>query len=160
MKYLFIVILSFLINLPTMAEELAIPRFAALKSDTVYMRSGPGERFPIEWVYKRKNFPVKIIDTFEHWYKIEDINQTQGWVHKRMLSDKKTALTKENEKTSLYQKENLQSKVLAYFDGQAIVQILKCETDSLFCQVKYNDLKGYILKNNLFGIYPNEEIRS
>jgi SH3-like domain-containing protein len=47
------------------AEELPLPRFASLRSDTVYMRAGPGERFPIEWVYKRKGYPIQIIDSFE-----------------------------------------------------------------------------------------------
>ncbi len=37
-----------------------VPRFASLKSDEVNMRSGPGQRYPIVWVYKRKAMPVEI----------------------------------------------------------------------------------------------------
>lgn len=146
----------FLFTTYSVAQVLPIPRFDSLRNDTVYMRAGPGERFPIEWVYERKDLPVKIIDSFEHWYKIEDVDGNQGWVHKRMLSGKKTALTPKDKKTALYKKNNAQSKVLAYFEGQVIVKIIDCKSDSLFCQVKYDDLKGYILKNSLFGIQLDE----
>ena len=140
------------------AQEAVFPRFASLRSDTVYMRSGPGERFPIEWVYKRKGFPVIITDSFEHWHKVQDIENTQGWIHKTMLSGKRMALTPLNEKTILYQKKNLNSKHLAYFNGQSIVQLLECLPNGIFCKVKYNELKGYILKEKLFGLFKNEEI--
>ena len=159
MRYLIIFVISFfLFNSQSMAQTSSpIPRFDSLRSDTVYMRAGPGERFPIEWVYEKKDLPVKIIDTFEHWYKIEDGDKNQGWVHKRMLSGKRTAMTAKDKKTPLYKKSSTQSKVLAYFEGQIIVRIIECEQDNLFCHVKYNELKGYILKSSLFGASLEEK---
>ena len=152
------ILLFLAFNFNVLAEELSIPRFVSLRSDTVYMRAGPGERFPIEWVYKRKNYPVQIIDSFEHWRKVEDVEYTQGWIHKKMLTGKRNALTKKNEKTPMYAKKNINSKILFFFEGQSIVRLLKCSTSDIFCQVKYNEKKGYILKEQLFGILPNEEI--
>ena len=151
MRRLLCFVLFFLSATYSMADNLPIPRFASLRSETVYMRAGPGERFPIEWVYEKKDFPVKIIDSFEHWLKIEDVDKNQGWVHKRMLSGKKTALTPKDEKTAMYKKASTQSKVLVYFEGQVIVKIIECEDDSAFCEVKYNELKGYIPKKSLYG---------
>ena len=156
MRYLVALVFSILYASYSMAQGLPIPRFDSLRSDKVYMRAGPGERFPIEWVYERKELPVKIIDNFEHWYKIEDIDRNQGWVHKRMLSGKKTAMTIKEDKTPLYKKSDTKSKVLAYFEGQVIVKIIECESDSLFCYVKHDELKGYILKNDLFGAALDE----
>ena len=156
MRKLLIFIFLFFSASYSMAENLSIPRFASLRSESVYMRAGPGERFPIEWVYEKKDLPVKIIDSFEHWYKIEDVDKNQGWVHKRMLSGKKTALTPKDEKTAMYKKASTQSKVLAYFEGQVIVKIIECEEDSDFCEVKYNETKGYIPKKSLFGVSLTE----
>ena len=155
---LIFICLFFLNTTTVLAEELPLPRFASLRSDTVYMRAGPGERFPIEWVYKRKGYPIQIIDSFEHWRKIEDIEKTQGWIHKKMLSGRRMALTSKDERTIMYSKKNIKSKALYFFDGQTIVQLLNCNTIDAFCQVKYNEKKGYILKEKLFGIYPDEEI--
>ena len=35
------------------------PYFASIKSDKIYMRLGPGEEYPIKWVYHRKGLPWK-----------------------------------------------------------------------------------------------------
>ena len=39
---------------------LPLPRFASLRSDEANVRSGPGTRYPIEWVFRRKGMPVEI----------------------------------------------------------------------------------------------------
>ncbi len=64
---------------------LPLPRFAALRADSVYLRRGPGSRYPIEWVYKRRDLPVKIEREFDVWRLIEDPDGTRGWVHQATL---------------------------------------------------------------------------
>ena len=41
--------------------EAMLPRFAVLHADKVNLRAGPGDRYPIQWVYLRKDWPVEII---------------------------------------------------------------------------------------------------
>ena len=36
---------------------LPLPRFVSLRSDEVNMRTGPGRRYPVEWVYRRQGQP-------------------------------------------------------------------------------------------------------
>ena len=157
-RYFILFFLCFLITCVAKADALPIPRFVSLRSDTVYMRSGPGERFPIEWVYKRKKYPVQIIDSFEHWRKVEDVEKTQGWIHKKMLTGHRTALTEKGKQTVMYSKKSTNSRPLFYFEGESIVQLLNCVPNDIFCKVRYDEKKGYILKDALFGVYPNEEI--
>ena len=64
---------------------LPLPRFAALRADSVYLRRGPGSRYPIEWVYKRRDLPVKIEREFDVWRLIEDPDGIRGWVHQATL---------------------------------------------------------------------------
>ncbi|WP_202405286.1 SH3 domain-containing protein [Saccharibacter sp. 17.LH.SD] len=64
---------------------LPLPRFAALRADRVYMRRGPGERYPIEWVYRRRNYPVMIEREFGLWRLVEDVDGQKGWVHQVTL---------------------------------------------------------------------------
>ena len=53
-------------TLPDDGESgLALPRFASLRSNYINARSGPGARYPIEWVYMQKNAPVEIRAEFE-----------------------------------------------------------------------------------------------
>lgn len=46
---------------------LKLPRFVSLRSNQINARSGPGARYPIEWVYMQKGAPVEIIAEFEIW---------------------------------------------------------------------------------------------
>src|SRR5579864_875220 len=65
---------------------LPIPRFASLRSDEVNVRTGPGTRYPVDWVFKRKGMPVEIVAEYENWRKIRDWQGASGWVHQSLLS--------------------------------------------------------------------------
>ena len=45
------------INPQNRGSGLPLPRFASLKADEVNVRTGPGPRYPIEWILKRKGMP-------------------------------------------------------------------------------------------------------
>ncbi|QEO16674.1 SH3 domain-containing protein [Acetobacter vaccinii] len=65
---------------------LPLPRYAALRSDEVNMRAGPGRRFPILWVYHRQGLPVRIEREFDVWRLVEDQSGQKGWVQQATLS--------------------------------------------------------------------------
>jgi len=44
---------------------LPLPRFVSLKSDKVYVRTGPSVRYPIRWIYQRSDLPVEIVEEFD-----------------------------------------------------------------------------------------------
>ena len=56
------------------------------------MRTGPSTEFPVKWVYKRQNMPVKVVAVHSVWRKVEDPDGDQGWMHVRLLSPKRTAV--------------------------------------------------------------------
>ena len=68
---------------------LPIPRFVTTRSEAVNLRSGPGERYPVQWVLRKKGMPVEIIAEYENWRKIRDWLDTEGWVHQALLSGKR-----------------------------------------------------------------------
>ena len=39
----------------------AVQRYVTLRANEVNLRAGPGEQFPIQWVYRRKGLPVEVI---------------------------------------------------------------------------------------------------
>jgi len=43
---------------------LPLPRFVSLRAAEVNLRTGPGVRYPIDWVYHRRGLPVEVIDEF------------------------------------------------------------------------------------------------
>ena len=71
---------------------LPIPRFASLRSDEVNVRTGPGSRYPVDWVFKRKSMPVEIVAEYENWRKVRDWQGASGWVHQSLLTGKRSFL--------------------------------------------------------------------
>jgi SH3-like domain-containing protein len=70
---------------------LPLPRFATLKSDEVNVRTGPGSRYPIDWVFKRKGMPVEIVAEYENFRKIRDWQGASGWVYQGLLTGKRAS---------------------------------------------------------------------
>ena len=64
---------------------LPIPRFVALRSDKVFLRSGPGLRYPKVWIYQRRNMPMEVVSEFDTWRKVRDWEGSEGWVHQSLL---------------------------------------------------------------------------
>lgn len=56
------------------------------------MRVGPSLDYPSNWVYRRRDLPVKVVQVLGLWRKVEDPDGTQGWMHVRLLSDTATAI--------------------------------------------------------------------
>ena len=102
-------------KLVVQGSGLPVPRFVTLKSDTVNMRVGPGREYPLSWVYKKKNLPVKVIAEFDVWRKIIDHEGTTGWAHSQLVTWKRYALI-QSRLTKLYRKADFDSPVVAVAD--------------------------------------------
>lgn len=131
-------------------------RFATLRNNQVNMRTGPGEKYPIKWVYKEKHFPVEIIDEYELWRQVKEIDGTTGWIHRTQLSSARYGLILED--TTITHKPNDTSKVVAITGKGTIGKILKCPKKSDFCQLDFDKVKGWTRKSNFYGVYANEII--
>ena len=59
--------------------------FLSLKYNKVNVRYGPGLDYPIKFIFKKKNYPVQIIDEKENFRKILDYKNNGGWVHRSQL---------------------------------------------------------------------------
>src|SRR5438067_115081 len=99
----FLCFLSIFLLLPVAASAAAhgsglpVPRFVSLKADETNVRTGPGTRYPISWVYHRQGMPVEVIEEFDVWRKIRDSEGTTGWVHRTMLDGKRSVMIKSKE---------------------------------------------------------------
>src|SRR4051812_46096299 len=79
-------------NDPPAAAGGNLPRYLSLRSDEVNLRTGPGVRYPVDWVLQRRHMPVEVLAEFENWRKIRDWQGTEGWVHQSMLSGRRYAM--------------------------------------------------------------------
>lgn len=147
----------------TLEEEagetgLKLPRFVSLRSNLINARSGPGARYPIEWVYMQKTAPVEIIAEFELWRKIKDWQGSESWVHKSMLSGRRTVKVTTPGENNIYAKADYNSKIIAKAEDEVVGDLVKCPIQSAFCEVRFNTIDGWMPRQNLYGLYPNESI--
>lgn len=137
-------------------ETLPLPRYVSLRSDEVNIRTGPGVQYPIEWVFTRRHMPVEVVEHFEYWRKIRDIEGTTGWVHQSMLSGKRFAIVT-GEVRSLRRKPEQGSGDAARLEPGVIGQILECEGQ--FCRIEAGGMKGWLARSEFWGTYPNEAVK-
>lgn len=140
---------------PFRTTDLPLPRFVSLKSDKVYMRTGPALRYPIKWVYTRENLPVEIVQEFEQWRKIKDIDGEEGWVHQSLLSGERTVLVKSDDLIPLREKDSADARMVARLEPMVVAHIEKCGAAG-WCGVEAGGYEGWVERKFLWGIYPDE----
>ena len=138
---------------------LALPRMVSLRSSLINARSGPGSRYPIEWVYKQKGAPVEIVAEFELWRKIKDWEGSESWVHKAMLSGRRFVRVSNPGQNNIYSEPDVNSKVSAYVEDGVVGEVDKCPAPHSMCLVKFDNVRGWMSRDVLFGIYTDEVIK-
>ncbi len=133
-----------------------VPHFVSLKSSEVNLRSGPGIRYPIEWVYNRPGMPLEVIDEFENWRRTRDWQGTVGWVHQSMLRGRRHALVVGAERL-LRRAPEVSAAGLALVEPGVIARLLRCAGD--WCEVEVQSLEGWLKKSEIFGVYPEEKLK-
>jgi SH3-like domain-containing protein len=149
----FALLAFFLCARPALAEEL--PRFASLQSSEVNMRIGPGEDYPILWIYRRAGLPVEIIEEFDLWRRVRDHDGVVGWVRANLLSGKRNVLVRDRRRALLAGPEDGASEI-ALVDPGVILALLECE--KIWCRVEIRDLTGWLRKDAFWGVYADEII--
>jgi SH3-like domain-containing protein len=141
--------------------SLPLPRFAALRSDEVNMRSGPGTRFPIEWTYQRRELPVEIVREFELWRRIRDPEGTEGWVHQSTLMGRRSFIVRGAPGTEvmLRRRAEDQAQPVARLRPGVVGRLRACEPNSPWCEAQIGEHRGYIKRADIWGVGPTEEVK-
>ena len=134
---------------------LPIPRFASLRSDEVNVRTGPGTRYPVDWVFKRKGMPVEIVAEYENWRKVRDWQGASGWVHQSLLTGKRSFLIS-SKPADLHKTPASAAPVVAKLEPEVMGEIRSCAGE--WCRVKTGSVTGWIERTDLWGVYKSEPI--
>lgn len=134
---------------------LPLPRFVSLRSDEVNLRTGPGQRYPIDWIYARKDLPVEVIAEFEAWRKIRDWQGTEGWVHQSMLSGRRMMVVIGGQR-QLRGSDTDSSDTVAVVDPGVLGRLLQCPRNRDYCRVDVGQTQGWLRRDEIWGVYRGE----
>jgi SH3-like domain-containing protein len=138
---------------------LALPRFMALRFDDVNLRVGPGTRYPIDWVYHRRDLPVEILRELDDWRLVQDQDSVRGWVRAPTLTPRRGFAVRDTERVLRGGAADDAAPVARLKPG-VIGRVRSCAAGSIWCEVEVATYRGWLKRDEMYGVYPNEAIGS
>jgi len=143
----------------------SLPRFVSVRSNETNVRLGPGTQYDVAWIFVKSGLPVEIIQEFDTWRKIRDMDGAEGWVHKSLLTGRRTAYIAPWDPTAeipLRARTGEEARIRAWLTSKYLVSVDRC--DGQYCEVSAKNpseegrvsYSGFVEQTTLWGVYPNE----
>ena len=136
---------------------LEIPRYVSLKSDDANIRVGPSKNYPIKIKYIIKSYPLKVLEEYEDWRKVEDFKKNIGWIHKSLISGTRTGIVLSNNNKTTKLLNTLGGDLIGEIGKGNIIFLEKCKID--WCLVSSGNYKGWMDKKYIWGVNEKEIIK-
>ena len=133
--------------------NLPLPRFVSMKATEGNVRRGPSLTHRIDWVFTRRDMPLRITAEHGHWRRVEDRDGMGGWVHYSLLSGVRTVIV-EKDMLTLHTKPEPLAPVTAALEAGVIARLGKCDVE--WCRVSAGGYRGWVPKTRLWGVAASE----
>ncbi|MBJ3762591.1 aspartyl-trna synthetase [Maribius pontilimi] len=133
--------------------NLPLPRFVSMKATEGNVRRGPSLSHRVDWIYRRKDLPLKITAEHGHWRRVQDPDGMGGWVHYSLLSGVRTAIVHADE-VALLMKPVEGAPENARARRGVVARVDRCLPD--WCRLRTGGHKGWVRKAALWGIGASE----
>lgn len=137
------------------AQDKKPPYWASIASGEAMMRAGPGRNYPGIWLYKRRDLPVRVLQVYPNWRKIEDPDGQQGWMLVTLLSDRRTAIVKPGGPRDLRVTPAANAAVRYRAQPGVVGRIEQC--DGMWCKFIVGGRNGWIAQTDLHGLTNREQ---
>ena len=125
------------------------PRYASIKRGEANVRSGPGNAYPILWVYQRVGYPVQLLVKFDNYYKVRDVEGEEGWIYVGMVSAARTTLVEGTQEVAVYRRNTPKSDIIARLSPGVSPQLLECDDEKAMCRIEIEGIKGWVERSKL-----------
>jgi len=134
---------------PLAAQVRAVPYWAALRYEQVNMRVGPSGEYPVEWVYKRKGLPVKVVRVREGWRLVRDADGAQGWVAASQLTPDRGLMVVGEGLVDLRAEPSASSALRWRAEPGVVARFVRCREG--WCELDISGRKGWVPADRLWG---------
>ena len=133
--------------------NLPLPRFVSMKASEGNVRRGPSLSHRIDWVFKRRDMPLRITAEHGHWRRVEDRDGMGGWVHYSLLSGTRTVLV-EQDMLALHARPDPNAPVTAALELGVVARLGGCDPE--WCELRAGGYRGWAPKARIWGVAPGE----
>jgi SH3-like domain-containing protein len=137
-------------------QEREPPYWASISSTQAMMRVGPGRNYRATWLYVRPDLPIRVIQVYPNWRKVQDPDGTTGWMLRNLLSDTRTAIVRGTEPVPMYEERDEGSAMPFRAQPGVVGRISNCGNG--WCRLQVGDRAGYIRVQHLWGVTPDEQL--
>jgi SH3-like domain-containing protein len=137
------------------AQQRKPPYFASISASKARMRTGPGRNYPASWLYQRADLPVKVVEVYNDWRKVEDPDGTQGWMLVALLSATRTAMVV-GSVVEMRDTPRFGGRVNWRAAPGVVGRVSKCQRG--WCWFDVRGRAGYVEQNRIWGTDPGEEL--
>ena len=138
------------------AQDKQPPYWASIASGEAMMRTGPGRNYPGIWLYQRRDLPIRVVQTYPNWRKIEDPDGQQGWMLVTLLSDRRTAIVKPGAPRDIRVKPAANAPVRYRAQPGVVGRIDQC--DGAWCHIEIGSRAGFIAQGDLWATNDGEHL--
>lgn len=137
------------------AQTRKTPYYASISASQARMRTGPGRNYPASWLYQRSGLPVKVVDIYKEWRKVEDPGGTQGWMQANLLTDTRTGYVADTI-VALRDSPQTSGRVQWRAAPGVVGRVSKCSRG--WCWFDVRGRSGFVEAIHLWGVDPGEEV--
>jgi len=134
---------------------LLLPRFVSLAAERANLRTGPGERYPILWVYVRPGIPLQITAEYGHWRRVRDSEGAEGWMHSALLSGSRTA-TVTGGIRPLHDRPRPEARIALRAEPGVTGRIEECREG--WCRMRLAGRSAWIRRAHIWGTFAGETV--
>lgn len=131
------------------AQDREAPYWASLRVDEVNMRVGPSESYPIAWVYRRAELPVKVVRLYQGWRRVRDQDGAEGWIVARLLNPARTAVVVGEGLAAMRADGDARAALRWNLEPGVVGKLGDCEGG--WCELDVKGHKGWVEQKRLWG---------
>jgi SH3-like domain-containing protein len=136
-------------------QQRKTPYWASVSASEALMRTGPGKTYPAKWLYRRADLPIKVLEVYPSWRKVQDPDGETGWMLVNLLSDTRTGIVRGNEPRPIHEGPSAGSRVRYLAQPGVVGRLASCSGD--WCEFEVGGRRGHISKASIWGVDPGED---
>lgn len=149
------------------SSGLPLPRYVSVRNAPTNVRVGPGTQYDIAFTFIQPGVPVEIVQEFDTWRKIRDVEGDEGWVHQNLVVGDRTALVAPWQTgggpIALRAGLGPNTAVRAWLGPKMLVSVRSCDGTS--CEIRLTHTRpgsgsatyqGFVPQTTLWGVYEGE----